>query len=66
MRSYALIKKNLFKLRKLNTFVLCPKANEVDAFSTNAKDIYEIAKTATFKIAAAESSSDGMNFILSF
>ncbi|XP_027003078.1 melanotransferrin [Tachysurus fulvidraco] len=34
-------------------------ANEVDAFSTSAKDIYEIGKTATFKIAAAESSSDG-------
>ncbi|XP_066519091.1 melanotransferrin [Hoplias malabaricus] len=33
--------------------------NGVDAFSASAKDIYEIGKQATFKIAAAESSSDG-------
>ncbi|XP_017334575.1 melanotransferrin [Ictalurus punctatus] len=34
-------------------------ANEVDAFSTSAKDIYEIGKEATFKLAAGESSVDG-------
>uniref|UniRef100_A0A8B9K949 Serotransferrin n=1 Tax=Astyanax mexicanus TaxID=7994 RepID=A0A8B9K949_ASTMX len=33
--------------------------NEADAFSTSAKDIYEIGKQASFKIAAGESSSDG-------
>ncbi|KAL7891233.1 hypothetical protein AOLI_G00007090 [Acnodon oligacanthus] len=33
--------------------------NEADAFSASAKDIYEIGKQATFKIAAGESSSEG-------
>ncbi|KAI4894985.1 hypothetical protein NFI96_010793 [Prochilodus magdalenae] len=33
--------------------------NEVDAFSASSKDIYEIGKQATFKIAAGESSSSG-------
>lgn len=40
--------------------MLYPQANEVDAFSTSAKDIYEIGKEATFKLAAGESSVDGM------
>ncbi|KAK1796748.1 hypothetical protein P4O66_009763 [Electrophorus voltai] len=32
---------------------------EADAFSAHAQDIYEIGKQATFKIAAAETNSDG-------
>lgn len=32
---------------------------EVDAFSASAKDIYDIGKLASFKIAAGESGSDG-------
>ncbi|XP_051997558.1 melanotransferrin-like [Xyrauchen texanus] len=33
--------------------------NEVDAFSASVKDIYDIAKQASFKIAAGESAGDG-------